>query len=77
MFIERIWKDNKKELFNLTSGTAVRMYEKMAVCFYLEVEVGGKAHVLLENESISIIGAEYDAIRKAWVGDKEVITIEE
>ena len=77
MFIERIWQDGKKELFNLDAGTVLRMHEGYYACWYLEVDANAKVYTLLRNTAISIIQQQYNTIKQQWVGDKTVVTIEE
>ena len=53
MFVERIWEDGKQELISMEAGSVLRMYEGMPSCWFLEVDAGGKAHVLQKNNSIT------------------------
>ena len=75
MFIERVWENGKAELFNMNAGTALRMHEGYASCWFLEVEANGKVNTLLKNTSITIIQRQYNAIKAQWVGSAPVIVI--
>lgn len=75
MFIERTWKDGKVELFNMDAGTVLRIHEGYASCWYLEVDMGGKVYILLQNTSITIIQQQYRALKQQWVGDKTVSVV--
>lgn len=77
MFIERIWQDGKKELFNMDVGTVLRMHEGYASCWYLEVDSNGKVYTLLRNTSITIIHQQYESLKAQWVGNKTVSIIED
>ena len=77
MFIERNWEDGKKELINMEVGTVLRIHEGLPSCWFLEVDAGGKAHVLQKNNSITIIHNQYKALKEKWIGDKEVFVIAE
>lgn len=75
MFVERIWEDGKAELINLDNGTVLLMHEGYASCWFLDVEVGGKVRHLLENNSITIIRKQYNAVKEQWTGGKTVVTV--
>lgn len=75
MYIERTWENGKAELFNMEAGTVLRMHEGLPSCWFLEVDMGGKVYVLLQNTSITIIQQKYQAIKAQWVGGKDVVAI--
>lgn len=77
MFIERIWEDGKQELISMEAGSVLRMYEGLPSCWFLEVDAGGKAHVLQKNNSITIIHNQYQALKEQWIGGKDVFVISE
>lgn len=75
MFIERIWEDGKQELINMEVGTVLRIHEGLPSCWFLEVDAGGKTHVLQKNNSITVIHSQYKALKEQWVGDRSIFTI--
>lgn len=75
MFVERIWEDGKAELIDMDNGTVLMMHEGYASCWFLDVEAGGKVRHLLENNSITIIRKQYNAIKEQWTGGKTVVTV--
>ena len=77
MFIERVWEDGKRELINMEIGTVLRIHEGLPSCWFLEVDAGGKTHVLQQNNSITIIHNQYKALKEQWVGSKNVFVIAE
>ena len=77
MFIERVWEDSKRELINMEVGTVLRIHEGLPSCWFLEVDAGGKTHVLQQNNSITIIHNQYKALKEQWVGSKNVFVIAE
>ena len=77
MFIERIWEDGKQELINMEVGTVLRIHEGLPSCWFLEVDAGGKEHVLQKNNSITIIHNQYKALKEKWVGGRDVCVIAE
>jgi hypothetical protein len=77
MFIERVWEDGKRELINMEVGTVLRIHEGLPSCWFLEVDAGGKTHVLQQNNSITIIHNQYKALKEQWVGSKNVFVIAE
>ncbi len=77
MFIERIWEDGKRELISMEVGTVLRIHEGLPSCWFLEVDAGGKTHVLQQNNSITVIRNQYKALKEQWVGGKDVYVIAE
>jgi hypothetical protein len=77
MFIERVWEDGKRELINMEVGTVLRIHEGLPSCWFLEVDAGGKTHVLQQNNSITVIHNQYKALKEQWVGSKNVFVIAE
>ena len=77
MFIERIWEDGKQELISMEAGSVLRMYEGLPSCWFLEVDAGGKAHVLQKNNSITIIHDQYKALKEKWVDGRDIYVIAE
>lgn len=77
MFIERKWENGKKELINMEVGTVLRIHEGLPSCWFLEVDAGGKTHVLQQNNSITVIHNQYKALKEQWVGGKDVFAITE
>ena len=77
MFIERIWEEGKQELINMEAGTVLRIHEGLPSCWFLEVDAGGKEHVLQKNNSITVIRNQYQALKEQWVGGKDVYVIAE
>ena len=77
MFIERVWEDGKRELINMEIGTVLRIHEGLPSCWFLEVDAGGKTHVLQQNNSITVIHNQYKALKEQWVGSKNVFVIAE